>query len=1028
MTDGIKRRDFLKVLGVSGAGASLAGCSTDAAERILPYVTAPEEIVPGVATWYTTACGGCSAGCGMWVRTREGKAVKVEGNPRHPVSQGALCAKGHATLQHLYNPDRYPGPMVREGGELRRISWDEAEQMLAERIQAAGGNVHLIHGSLGPTMERLADEFLGAVGGARTEFETLSEAPLREATRIAFGVDKLPLYDFASAEMAISFGGDFLDHGPSQVEYGRSFARMAGVGEHGEEKGRFVFAGPRLSLTGLNADEWLPIRPGSEAALALGMASVIASGSDAAGPYASLLASYDAASAAAATGIEEEVVVELAEAFASAPSLAVGPGIGGHHRNVTAAHLAALILNQVAGNVGTTLRLQGGPVSVASRPYRDVEEAIGAMAGGQVGVAMVLGTNPAYALPAASGFVDAFSSVGFKVSFSSAPDETAALADLILPDRHFLESWGDSSAKENLLTLQQPVMQPLPHFDAKQAGDVLLSVASRTGSGLGAATFYEYLREGHRETLAEAVPGVPFDGAWRQALKDGLVEVPTPDEADAAELRAPDSALTFDAPEMDGEGDLVLLVHPSPRLGGGEFANSPWQQELPDPVAKITWHSWLEMNPTAAEARGLREGDIVTVASPHGSVEVPVWIYPGIREDTVALAMGQGHTDFGRWANGQGVNAVELLPAVAEQPSGAMVTLATNVTVTPTGRHRRLATVEGSADQRDRPIAPAVALADLGHSEEDPVGEGGAYEEEGAYEGEEGGYDELQELQGVGGFAPVDADDGAPTAYPLPGAQYGNYENPEGLARWAMAIDLDKCTGCSACVTACSAENNVPWVGEEQVEMGREMHWLRIERYYEHVDATHASHLDVRFLPMLCQHCGNAPCEPVCPVYATYHTPEGVNSQVYNRCVGTRYCANNCPYKVRVFNWYRYTDDVPEPMNWQWNPDVTVRSNGVMEKCSFCMQRVREAENVAALEAENGDGTAIPRDGMVKTACQQSCPAEAIVFGNIRDPDTRVAQVVQSERTYRVLDDLINTQPAVSYLKKVTFHEVSGGH
>jgi molybdopterin-containing oxidoreductase family iron-sulfur binding subunit len=217
-------------------------------------------------------------------------------------------------------------------------------------------------------------------------------------------------------------------------------------------------------------------------------------------------------------------------------------------------------------------------------------------------------------------------------------------------------------------------------------------------------------------------------------------------------------------------------------------------------------------------------------------------------------------------------------------------------------------------------------------------------------------------------------------------------------------------------------------VGEEQVQMGREMHWLRIERYYEHVDATHASHLDVRFLPMLCQHCGNAPCEPVCPVYATYHTPEGVNSQVYNRCVGTRYCANNCPYKVRVFNWYRYTDDVPEPMNWQWNPDVTVRSNGVMEKCSFCMQRVRDAENVAALEAENGDGTAIPRDGTIKTACQQSCPAEAIVFGNIRDPNTRVAQVVQSERTYRVLDDLINTQPAVSYLKKVTFHEVSGGH
>jgi molybdopterin-containing oxidoreductase family iron-sulfur binding subunit len=241
-----------------------------------------------------------------------------------------------------------------------------------------------------------------------------------------------------------------------------------------------------------------------------------------------------------------------------------------------------------------------------------------------------------------------------------------------------------------------------------------------------------------------------------------------------------------------------------------------------------------------------------------------------------------------------------------------------------------------------------------------------------------------------------------------------------------MAIDLDKCTGCSACVTACQAENNVPWVGENQVMMGREMHWVRIERYYEHVDASHASHLDVRFLPMICQHCGNAPCEPVCPVFATYHTPEGVNAQVYNRCVGTRYCANNCPYKVRVFNWYRYTDEnVPEPMNWQWNPDVTVRANGVMEKCSFCMQRIRDAENRSVLE---GRGK-IPADGEIVPACQQSCSAEAIVFGNIRDPDSRVARVVENERTYRVLDELINTQPAVSYLKKVTFHEVvSGGH
>ena len=1008
MTEGLKRRDFLKVLGVTSAGATLTGCSTEGVERYIPYVTAPDQIVPGIATWYTSVCNGCSAQCGMWVRNREGKVVKVEGNERHPVSGGALCSRGHATLQHLYNPDRFSGPMARQDGTLQAITWEEAEQMLAERIQAAGGNVHLIHGHMGPTLTGLVDAFLQGVGGARTEYQALSEAPLREAMRIAFGVDELPHYDFEAADFVLSLGDDFLETGASPVAYGRGFARFSG--EEDGEKGRFAFAGPRLSLTGLNADDWLPIRPGSEAALALGMASVVADSSAAAGPYASLLESYDAESAAEATGIDADTIREMAQRFAAGPSLALGPGVAAHHRNATAAHLAVLVLNQVAGNVGETLHLSGGPSS-ASAPYAGMEAAIRAMAGGQVGVAMVHGANPAYELPDASGFNDAFSGVGFKVSFASAPDETTALADLVLPDRHFLEAWGDSAPRFGVMAIQQPAMQPVPYFDSRATADVLLSVGRQLGTDLGAESFYDYLRAAHQERTG--LSGADFELAWQASLRDGVIETGDAQDAAPAELQAPDAALTFDAPELDGDGDLTLVVYPSSRFGAGEFANSPWQQELPDPVSKIMWHSWVEMNPATAEARGLREGDMVSVASPHGEVEVPVWLYPGIREDTVALSMGTGHTNFGRFATDQGVNAITLLPAVAEQPSGAFVTLATTVTVAPTGQGRRLATTEGSADQRDRPIAPAVQFAALGAAAE----EGEGYGEEG------GGYDELQELQGVGGFVPVDAEGGDPQAYPLEGARYGNYEDAHEGPRWSMAIDLDKCTGCSACVTACSAENNVPWVGEDQVQMGRDMHWMRIERYYEHLDASHASHVDVRFLPMMCQHCGNAPCEPVCPVYATYHTPDGINSQVYNRCVGTRYCANNCPYKVRVFNWYRYTDDVPEPMHWQWNPDVTVRANGVMEKCSFCMQRVRNAQHRVAIE--NRDSV---RDGEIQTACQQSCPAEAIVFGDIRDPDSRVAQLYENERTYRVLDDLLNTQPAVSYLKKVTFHEVSGGH
>ncbi|HKJ01991.1 MAG TPA: molybdopterin-dependent oxidoreductase, partial [Longimicrobiales bacterium] len=812
MTDGIKRRDFLKVLGVTGAGATLTGCNTQNVERLLPYVVLPEDITPGVATWYTSVCEGCSAQCGIWVKTREGRAIKVEGNPNHPVSRGALCSKGHATLQHLYNPDRFTGPMVREGGNLRAITWEEAEALLAQRIQAAAGNVLYVGGAAGPSMTRLVDRFVGAVGGRSVQYDAVSSAPLREAARIAFGVDALPRYEIESSRFLISFGDDFVEYGASPVAYNREFARMAAADEHGS-KGRFVYVGPRLSLTGQNADEWVPVNAGSEAALALGMASVIAGNSGAAGPYTSVLAAYDARSAAQAAGVSEATVRELADRFVSeGPSLALGPGVGSHHRNATAAHLAVLILNDVAGNVGRTLHLEGGPNS-ASRPYSDMESAIRAMAGGQVGVVMVHGANPAYTLPEGSGFAEAFGQVGFKVSFAGAPDETSAMADLILPDRHFLESWGDSTPQAGVMALRQPVMQSVPHFDAKQTGDVLLSVASRLGSPLGAATFYEYLRSGHQ---AMATPAMgDFETLWREALKKGVVEHGVEPSGTVPALRAPDTALVFDAPALDGDGDFTLMVYPSSRFGAGEFANSPWMQELPDPVSKIMWHGWVEMNPDAAEARGLRQGDIVTVTSPHGSVEVPVWLYPGIREDVVALAMGGGHTDYGRWANGNGVNAMALLPAVAEQPSGAFVTLATRVTVAPTGQRRRLTSIDGSGggDQHDRPIATAVALADLGH---------GGGEREG-----EGEHEPLKELQGGGGFVPVDADGGEPTAYPLPGARYGQYADKENTARWGLAIDLDKCTGCSACVTACQAENNISWVGEEQALMGREMHWMR---------------------------------------------------------------------------------------------------------------------------------------------------------------------------------------------------------
>ncbi len=1018
MSGGFERREFLKVIGVTGAGAAVTGCRTDEVERLIPYVTPPEEITPGVATWYASTCGECASGCGIRVRTREGRVVMVEGNPDHPVSAGGLCSRGVSALQGLYNADRIATPLRATGdGGFEAVGWDEALDLLASRL-GGGGRSLFLTGAKGPTESMLLDGFVEAVGGQRVVYDALDDTALRTAVEIAFGVNVLPRYEIAAARFLVSFGADFLETWLSPVKFAADFAQMHGV-ENGE-KGRFAFVGPRLSLTGQNADEWIPARAGSETAIALAVAGELVRRGGDAGPYNDVVSGYSLEDAAAAAGVEPEALSALADHFAGGDALALGPGLAGSHQAATAANLAVLILNAAAGSLGNTMHIDAAPAGDASS-YGDLAGAIAQMGAGSYGVAVVSGANPAYTLPPAAAFGDAFGAVPFKVAFATAMDETAAMADLVLPDAHPLESWGDSRPSPGTYAVRQPAMRPVPLFDSRPMADVLLDTGQRLGHDFGAATFRDYLRGAFDRWLAEdgmraGLAGDP-NRLWRVALRTGSVShVDLSDKITA--LQPPVTAVDFDAAGVAGGGaagddELTLLVYPSPRFGDGTHANRPWLQELPDPVSKVMWHSWVEMNPATADRLGLRQGDIVSVATPEGSVEVPVWAYPGIREDVVAIAMGGGHTDYGQFANGKGVNPMGLLAGDVDGDSGALSLLAAGVTITATGAWQRLVTNEGSSDQDDRNVAPAIALSALGHAPE---------EEEHA----EDGHGQLRELQEMGGFRPVDTE-GRAEDFPLPGSDFGPYD--ENQPRWAMAMDLDKCTGCSACITACQAENNIPWVHENQAAIGREMHWLRLERYYETVDASHSGPVDIRFLPMLCQHCNNAPCEPVCPVFAAYHTPDGLNAQAYNRCVGTRYCANNCPYKVRVFNWYRYTQDpadggnIPEPMNWQFNPDVTVRNNGVMEKCTFCVQRIREAQNRAAVEERE------VRDGEVHTACQSVCPADVITFGNIRDHDSQVAARAGDERTYRVLDALINTQPAVHYLKKVTHHDVEeAGH
>ena len=985
---GMDRRKFLTVLGASGGGAlALSGCSTSQVEKLVPYLVQSEDQIPGVATWYASTCTECAAGCGVHVRTREGRAVKLEGNPEHPVNLGRLCSRGQASLQGLYNPGRIKAPMARGAdGQFAEITWDDAISRLAGKLTAAGGKVAVLSGAGRGTFTELLAEWTGALGGRLVRWEPFDHEPLRAANRQVFGLDQLPAHDFAAAKYILSFGADFLETWLSPTENQRGFAEAHGFA--GGDVAKFVHIGPRQDLTGLNADEWVAVRPGTEAVVALAMANVVAAQSGAGAALAGALGKYTPAMAAQETGIPAERIERIAREFAAAqPGLAVAGGVGAQHAGATELCAAVNLLNYAAGNVGRTVRF--GADLAAGDGYRGLVQLATAIDGGQVSVLLVHDANPVYALPKATGFADKLKRVPFKVAVSPFLDETAAMCDLLLPPHHALERWDDAVPRAGVRSLMQPVMEPV--FNTRAAGDILLAVAKQAGgalAGFDAPTWEAHLR-GRWQALAAERKEADAEGFWHAALQRGGVfdEPPPPTEVALSPTAA---QVSYTRPAFEGDGAYVFAAYPHGTLHDGRGANKPWLLEVADPVTKITWHSWVELGPAAARALDVRNGEILRLTSPHGTLEAPAYIHPGLHPDVVAMPIGFGHTEYGAFAQGRGVNALDLLGA----PAGDFIAyLSTRVTVEKTGTYRKLATIEGVPRQLGRGIAEAMPLAAAkqGHTLAE------AYLEEGHGAHEVNTPLEVEALKGW-----------SETQFQM--TRTGDYARD--LPQWGMAIDLARCTGCQACVTACYAENNIPTVGEHEILKGREMTWIRIERYWEESEAADAPP-SARFVPMLCQHCANAPCEPVCPVYAAYHTADGLNGQVYNRCVGTRYCANNCPYKVRYFNWYKYNEIAwPEPLQLQLNPDVTVRARGVMEKCTFCIQRIRGAQNQARLEDRP------IRDGEFTTACAQACPSDAIVFGAVNDPGSRVAAIKQDPRGYRVLEEL-NTRPAITYLAKV---------
>ncbi len=1002
-TTGVKRRDFLKVIGAGTAVAASIGCTSEKVEKLIPYLVSPDETVPGVSTYYASTCRDCSASCGIIAETRDGRVIKLEGNPLHPLNRGALCARGQASLQGLYNPDRYRGPMVRRGGKLVHTTWDEALKVFGQKLaenRANAQNAVFINRHESGNFPSFLNTWLAGMGmPTALSIDPDADYAAIAANKQAYGV-AWPKLEFGAAKLIVSFGADFLDGWGSSVSQQLDFAdARARI----ETAPRLIYIGPRRSLTGLNADQWINARSGSE----LAIVHMLGGGG-----------TVSPEQAAQESGVDVAILTALkAEFDAAKPSMVLA---GGNTPRGMELCLAAFNVNSGTGAVGTTITSTGavnGFEGIDSPAQLRVVAQN--MQAGKVPLLMVRNVNPAYGMMKSSGFANAMAKVAFKVSFSSIPDETTAMADLVLPDNHFLESWGDAEPVRGTLSLQQPAMDPV--FDTRATADVLIAVARAAGQGTFAAGSNDY-----RNVMVSRYPGGA--AALADALPRGIASGTTT-------ALAPRAAPAPVAAEGAAPGSYALIVYPHPVIGMGAGANKPWLQELPDPVTKIAWQTVAEMHPTTATKLGVQNGDHVLVQTSAGKLSLPTYVYIGIRPDTIAVAAGRGHADAaGRYAR-SGSNAFDLLP-YAEDRSGAIM-LSAGAQVTKDGGSTRLATTEGSARQHGRGIGQAVTVAEL------LAGKTGEGVTEHVSEGE-------VELPGdashafLPGLRSPTANDaqGELGGPPLKSKEKGMYspDHWSGMAkrRWAMTVDLARCTGCSACVTACYAENNIPTVGADwqgakvlpdrtgfgaNITRSREMAWLRLERYYEGGEDGGAD-FNTRFVPMMCQHCGNAPCEPVCPVYATYHSPDGLNVQVYNRCVGTRYCSNNCPYKVRYFNWFGYGEPnrsqyaFPEPLNWQLNPDVTVRGKGVMEKCSFCVQRIRETENRAALEHRG-----VEPDEFT-TACAEACPSRAITFGNAADEKWTVAGMVNDRRAYHVFEEL-NTYTAVVYLKKV-IHPAGG--
>jgi molybdopterin-containing oxidoreductase family iron-sulfur binding subunit len=943
------RRNFLKLMGASLALAGVSACTRQPNEELVPYVRQPEELVPGKPLFYATAMPLSGAGMGLLVESHEGRPTKIEGNPDHPSSRGAADVFAQAAILGLYDPDR--SRTVTNLGEIRPFGTfvGDMRSLIAAQQPEQGARVRILTETVAsPTLAAQLQEFLKRYPRAKwVQWEPVARHNAREGSRLAFAEYVDAQYAVEKADVILSLDADFMCTGAAGLKHARAFASRRRAEGDRAQVNRLYAVESTPTISGSRADHRLPLKASEIEAFARALAAQLA------------VAGVSAAAVPEAARSWMAPLVKDLQAHRGTSLVIAGEG------QPPVVHALAHAINDALGNAGATVTYAPPPEAQPTNQLAALRELVGEMNAGSIHLLLILGGNPVYTAPADLNFAGAMQKVAMRAHLSLYEDETSALCQWHVPEAHFLEKWSDVRADDGTVTIVQPLIAPL--YNGRSAHDVMSALdemAGRSGYELVRA---HWARETGLSTEAPAPPLAPppiqaapvpqlspFDREWRTWLHDGLV----PNTAFAPRTVTVQANFVSQPAVARESSGLEVVFRPDPAVYDGRFANNGWLQELPKPLTKLTWDNAALISPGTAARLALVSGDVVELRHGGRTLRIPAWLAPGQAADTITLHLGYGRTRAGRTGNGTGFDVNVLRTSESPDTLGG-------VEIVKTGDTYPLASTQDHWSLEGRNL---VRVATEQQFAADPH------------------FAAKMEHQPVKGLT-----------------MYGEFKY-DGYA-WGMAIDQNVCTGCNACVVACQAENNVPVVGKSQVLNGREMHWLRVDRYYtgdlENPDTYHQ--------PMPCQQCEAAPCEVVCPVSATVHSHEGLNDMVYNRCVGTRYCSNNCPYKVRRFNFLLYQDWTTPALWLQRNPDVTVRSRGVMEKCTYCVQRIIHARVAAKLE----DRTI--RDGEIVTACQSACPTDAIVFGNINDPDSRVARLKTSPLNYGLLAEL-NTRPRTTYL------------